>query len=547
LKDGSVRVVHEEAIVNRDPDGQALRIAGTVQDITERKRIEATNFRFLNAIDHVLGSIALYDADEGLVTCNVRYRQLSGAVGGKLLPGLKFEDYLRLLVEHGEVPEAEDDPERWIAGRLERFRNPGEVYEMLRGGHHFQIAEARLPDGGTVISTIDITEQRATEELLRRSQKMEAIGQLTGGIAHDFNNILAAIMGNLTLLQESSNDADDGNIGLIVSSVRAADRGAELTHRLLAFSRQQALDAKLMDINGMLPQFHQLASSVIGEEIKIELALEPDLWATMVDAGQLENALLNLAINARDAMPKGGRLKIKTGNQVLREQDSVTFGDMLPGNYAVITVSDNGTGMSKDILQQVFEPFFTTKEFGKGSGLGLSMVFGFAKQSGGHVAIESTEGQGTAVSIFLPKTDMVLSEPRHEVETEHKRPTGNETVLVVEDDIEIGRLLSRALGRLGYRVLQAEDGPAALATMSAADEIDLLLTDVILPNGMNGRDVAENFRKIHPAAAVLYSSGYTREILSERGQLEDGTVLLSKPYQIQDLAQRVRDVLDNRL
>ncbi len=401
--------------------------------------------------------------------------------------------------------------------------------------------------------TQDVSERKRLETVLRestdqlrQSQRLEAVGQLTGGIAHDFNNILAAIIGHLDLLQDSEAIADEFDRKGIATALRAALRGAELTHHLLAFARQQELDAKVTEINQMLPQFGQLAQRTIGEDVTVEMKLAADLWSTMVDAGQLESALLNLAINARDAMPDGGQLTVETANKVLEQDDTARHGDLTPGDYVIIAVSDTGTGMPAEVRERVFEPFFTTKAVGEGSGLGLSMVFGFAKQSGGHVSIASAAGAGTMVRIYLPRAEQTADAASTSEQSQDDRPTGDETILVVEDDNAVREYLVTVLGRLGYTILEAEDGPAALEVIAAANGIDLLLTDVILPRGMSGRDVAIAFLERYPAAGVLYSSGYTREILNRRGKLEPGVALMNKPYQTPALARRVREILDGR-
>jgi signal transduction histidine kinase len=288
------------------------------------------------------------------------------------------------------------------------------------------------------------------------------VGQLTGGIAHDFNNMLVAVIGNLDLLQISGSKKDESDKDYIETALQAAFRAADLTHRLLAFSRQQDLNAKVIEVNDILPQFQQLAKHAIGADIEIEIRPAANLWLTVVDAGQLENALLNLAINARDAMPEGGHLTIETANRVLDEDYTSKYDDLTPGDYVTVTVSDDGTGMPAEVRARVFEPFFTTKDVGKGSGLGLSMVFGFAQQSGGQVSVYSEEGEGTTVRIYLPREDQAESVDSSAEEGKQDIPTGDETILVVEDDEEVLRYLVTVLGRLGYTVLQAEDGPAAL-------------------------------------------------------------------------------------
>ena len=438
---------------------------------------------------------------------------------------------------------------------LEELKQKGMVRDFKAqsrapdGSLHWEMISAELiefqGEAAVFSSYIDITELLSVEEQLRRAQKLEAVGQLTGGIAHDFNNILAAIIGNLDLLQDSDNISDEFDKEGVAIALRAALRGADLTHRLLAFSRQQDLMAKTTRINETLPHFCRLAQSTIGEDIAIEMKLAADLWPTVVDAGQLENALLNLAINARDAMPNGGHLTIETANLVLDEDHAAKSDDLAPGDYVTVTVSDDGAGMPAEVRVRAFEPFFTTKEVGEGSGLGLSMVFGFAQQSGGQVSVYSEAGEGTTVRIYLPRDATAAAESAAE-EVKEDSPTGDETILVVEDDQGVRSYLVTVLRRLGYTVLEANDGPAALEVMAASGLIDLLLTDMIMPRGMNGRDVAAAFHDRYPAAGVLYSSGYTREVLNRRSGLEDDAALMNKPYQTPALARRVREVLDGQ-
>ena len=526
-----------------DLDGSFLGYRGTGMDVTAEVQARS---QLVDAIDSMADGVVIFDAEDRLVTFNERYRETYAGVADLLIPGTRFEDLARAAAGQGLFAEAIGHEEDWIRERLENFHlGQNLVEQQMSDGSWLQITERKTPNGYTVGIRTDITELKQREVQFRQSQKMEAVGQLTGGVAHDFNNMLAAIIGNLELVQDGGVDEEFDKESIAVA-LRAAHRGAELTHRLLAFSRQQELHAKATEINRMLPQFSQLAQRTIGEDIAIEMRLAADLWPTLVDAGQLENALLNLAINARDAMPGGGLLAIETSNQILEEGDAATSEDLVPGAYVMISVSDSGTGMPADVREHAFEPFFTTKDVGEGSGLGLSMVFGFAKQSGGQVSIYSEQGQGTTVRIYLPKADSASTDDVAVEPSSQDRLTGNETVLVVEDDKAVRDYLVTVLGRLGYTVLQAEDGPAALEVMATPDTIDLLLTDVVLPRGMSGRDVAIAFRERYPAAGVLYSSGYTRDILNRRNQLDADVVLMNKPYQAQDLAQRVRQVLDGK-
>ncbi len=538
--------ISTSARYRRDNQGKVTGVEGIVRNIADRKKAEgelrAGQQRYRDLLELNPDAI-IVQVDGTIVLANQSACRIFGADDSTHLVGRASLDIVAppqrpaIRKRRGQAM-SEGQPLAQFEAKHRRLDGVDFSSEMSIGPINW--------DGqvGTINIIKDITERKQLENQLRQSQRLEAVGQLTGGIAHDFNNILAAIVGHLELLQDSDAIEEEFDRKGIATALRAALRGAELTHRLLAFSRQQELDAKVTEINQILPQFSQLAQRTIGEDIAIEMKLAANLWPTMVDAGQLENALLNLAINARDAMPNGGLLVIETANRLLDQDDAAGFEDLAPGAYVMISVSDTGIGMPAEVQERVFEPFFTTKSVGEGSGLGLSMVFGLAKQSGGHVSIYSEEGEGTTARIYLPRAEGTADTAGTNEQTQDDRPTGEETILVVEDDKAVRDYLAIVLRRLGYTVLEAEDGPAALEVMAAANGIDLLLTDVILPRGMSGRDVAIAFRERYPTAGVLYSSGYTREILNRRGQLEPGVVLMNKPYQTPALAQRVREVLD---
>ena len=385
----------------------------------------------------------------------------------------------------------------------------------------------------------DVTEQRNTEAQLRQAQRLEAVGQMTGGIAHDFNNLLTVIIGNTELMEET----EDKSLRDLAKMAReAADRAAELTSRLLAFSRKQPLDPKAIDINALISNMDGLIRRAIGGQLEIKTVLGDDLWHVYVDPSQLENALLNLAINARDAMPNGGHLTIETGNIRIDNAAVADQAGFAPGDYLLVTVSDTGTGMDKDTLAHAFEPFFTTKDVGKGSGLGLSMIYGFVKQSRGHVRIDSEPGQGTTVRIYLPRAadDVALArqEPR-----DGSLPRGSEKILLVEDDAMVRDMVVMQLGHLGYRVVSTANGSEALAALKREDGFDLLFTDVVMPGGLNGRQLADEAWKLIPGLHVIFTSGYAESAVVQHGRPDQRVHLLKKPFRRRDLAMKVRDAL----
>ena len=371
------------------------------------------------------------------------------------------------------------------------------------------------------------------------------VGQLTGGVAHDFNNLLTVVVGNLDLLLDLISDNTKFKKP-IDTALRAALRGRDLTQRLLAFSRTQLLAPKPMEVNECVSTVAGLMRRTLGEDVEIETVLADGLWQAMADESQLENVLLNLALNSRDAMPEGGGLTIETANSHLDQEVAERESEVSAGDYVMITVSDTGMGMAPEIVRRCFEPFFTTKEIGQGSGLGLSMVYGFIKQSGGHVAIDSEPGRGTAVKLYLPRA--AVTEPRDFVPGTARQttlPTGDETIFVVEDDADVRAFVCAILKDLGYHVLEAADGPSAVAVMEDNSAIDLLLTDTVLPGGMSGGNIAEEFNKRYPNGLVLYTSVYDEDDIVRRGRWDRGTRLLAKPYRAESLAQIVRNTLDS--
>jgi len=391
---------------------------------------------------------------------------------------------------------------------------------------------------------LEMADRHQAEGALHQAQKMEAVGQLTGGVAHDFNNLLTVVMGNLQILAAHLKGdplADE----LIQAALAAARRGAELNRTLLAFSRKQRLAPVPVDFNELLEGMVGMLRRTLGEQVHIKAVAARPLPAARADPTQLETALLNLALNARDAMPEGGTLTIETAAVQFDAHQAELEGDVLPGRYVMLAVSDTGSGMPPEVAARAFEPFFTTKDTGLGSGLGLAMVYGFVKQSGGHVKIYSVPGLGTTVKLFLPEiaADEVVTAPPGATAAAY--PTGTETILVVEDAEEVRQLTCRILGGLGYRILQATDGHAALALLAERPEIDLLFTDVVLPGGLTGPEIARRARDVRPGLRILYTSGYTGNAIRQLEALASDVRLLSKPYAIEDLARTVRAVLDH--
>ncbi|MDP1931220.1 MAG: ATP-binding protein [Gammaproteobacteria bacterium] len=397
---------------------------------------------------------------------------------------------------------------------------------------------------GLTVYFQDITRRIETDERLRQSQKMDAIGQLTGGVAHDFNNLLTVILGNADAVEEYLVDAPESVRSQAQIIRKAGERAADLTHRLLAFARRQPLDPKRTNINELITDVEGMLRRTLGETVSIELVRGSGLWQAVVDPHELENAILNLAINARDAMPEGGKLTIETGNMAV-DQNYADMHQIQAGQYVLVGVSDTGTGMSPALIAKAFDPFFTTKPEGKGAGLGLSMVYGFARQSGGHVKIYSEMGEGTTIKLYLPRAV-------DDTEVEYRRSNkaapaqrGTERILVVEDDELVRRHTVESLRRLGYTVTDCADGPEAMAHLDSGEVFDMLLTDVVLAGGMSGKRVAIEALARAPTLKLLYMSGYTENAIVHHGRLDRGVALLSKPFRLVDLARKVRDVLDD--
>ena len=384
------------------------------------------------------------------------------------------------------------------------------------------------------------------EDRLRQAMKLQAVGQLTGGVAHDFNNLLTVIQGSLDLLEEAFAEGDN-RLGLLKDAMTAAERGAALTHQLLAFSRKQALRPRAVELNRLVEGMDGMLRRTLGEDVEIEFVAGPGLWRCHADPTELQNVILNLSLNARDAMPWGGKLTIEAANVRLDEVYALLHDEVRPGQYVLLGVTDTGSGMSPEVLTRAFDPFFTTKEVGKGSGLGLSMAFGFASQSGGHIRLESEEGKGTTVRIYLPRLDAEQMDLGALGEADNTlRPAGRgERILVVEDDPDVLDTATTALEALGYEPRAAVDAESAakLLRSEPPGSFSLLFTDVVLPGGRSGRDLAREAQEYDPGLPVLFTSGYTEDAIIHDGRLDPGVHLLKKPYWIGQLAQKVKEVM----
>ena len=452
----------------------------------------------------------------------------------RLIPDALRDGHRRHVADFGRS----GDTARMMASR-------GAIQARRRDGSTFPAAASitKVPAGdGVVFAAVlrDISDQVRVENQLRHAQRMESIGQLTGGIAHDFNNLLAVVIGSLELAKERTDDPAALNKQLD-AAIGASLRGAELVQRLLAFARRKALAPVAIDLNQRVPEMIAMLQRAIGDHIEIKVALRPNLWPARVDPTIIDDALLNLAINARDAMPEGGTLTIETANVQFDRGYAESNVEVAPGDYVMVAVTDTGTGMAPAVAERAFEPFFTTKTVGKGSGLGLSMVYGSVKQSGGHVKIYSEPLHGTTVKIYLPRSAEAAAAP-----AEMRRealPRGGETVLVAEDNAAMRATIEQMLAELGYRVHAVPDGPAALSWLERGAAVDLLLTDIVMPGGLSGYALAAAAEKIRPGLKILLSTGYAEGAV-RNGHENGKRPVLGKPYSMATLAQALRRVLD---
>ena len=541
IAEGDLRELNATLEQRIDERTQEIRSAFT--------RLEESERRFRILVEGVADyAIYMLDAD-GIIT--------NWNAGAERIKGYSAEEILGRPMSTFYTQEDQDAdlPARTLEIAAQTGKCETEGWRVRKGGVEFwasAIVDAIHDENGKLIGfakiTRDLTEKREVEEQLRQSQKMEAVGQLTGGIAHDFNNLLTIITGNIDMADRALDQADGGARArrAIGNAMKGAERAASLTQRLLAFSRRQPLSPKPLDLDRVVAGMSDLLKRSLGELVHLEIISSPGLWPVEADPNQIESALLNLAVNARDAMPEGGTLTIETGNAHLDSSYAAIRTEVPPGNYVVIAVSDTGTGMSRDTLARVFEPFFTTKEIGRGTGLGLSQVYGFVKQSGGHVNVYSEEGRGTTVKLYLPRfSGRLAAEDEDELARSEERSATGETILVVEDDAEVRTYSVETLRELGYHVLEAADGAAALRLLERPElGVDLLFTDVVMP-GMSGKELSDAARTIRPALRVLYTSGYTRNAIIHGGRLDAGVALLPKPFTLKALSERVRDLLDS--
>jgi PAS domain S-box-containing protein len=558
LESGTLKVIAEEPIQTRthgvrylttykmpvfDEQGQPKYLLAMSNDITEQKRaaeaLKSSEGKFASLMAASPDAVLAVDATGKIVLANDRVRETFGYEPGELIGRIAStispvsEETRERITRAMAAPEGKGAR---IVQDLEGLRKDGTHFPMEASfGQH------QSPDGIMVMIAVrDVTARKSVESQLRQAQKMEAIGNLTGGLAHDFNNLLSVVIGNLDLLREELTKGSSLD-ELANEALMAALRGAELTRRLLAFARRQPLQPKVIDVGDLIDGVSKLLSRTLGTNIEIALKPGSGVWPVLADPVQLEACLVNLAANARDAMPKGGSLQIATDNRHLDEDYVGLYPGLAAGDYTLIEVTDTGTGIPKDVLDKIFEPFFTTKSEGKGTGLGLSMVFGFMKQSNGHINVYSEPNVGTTFRLYLPRA-MTAAEVAGASEPANFALGAAETILAVEDNPRLRALVVRQLKQLGYRTLEAEDGPSAIKVLETND-VDLLFSDVIMPGGMSGYDLGRVARTRWPSIRVLLTSGFPEEKINGNGQPPWNMRLLLKPYRKEDLALILREVL----
>jgi signal transduction histidine kinase/ActR/RegA family two-component response regulator len=527
----------------------AKAFAGMAAEVSEKTAAMRRNAEILDVImARMADAVLLVDESRTIAFANSAAREMLGVRAGLLWDTWMNTRDLFRADGVAPLPLEECPVARTIGGdAVDNFEFAFRVKGETRITHVIISTRPMIAAAGAKGALLvfrDVTAWKETERLLRDAQKMDAIGQLTGGIAHDFNNMLTVITGTIDILKEGV--ADRPKLAEIARMIeKATRRGADLTKQLLAFARRQPLEPHATDINALVLDTAKLLRPALGEAIEIETRLSDGAWPAMVDATQLSAALLNLALNARDAMPDGGMLRLSTANAMLDDADAGTSGDVKGGPYVVIAVSDTGTGIPQTLHAKVFEPYFTTKEVGKGTGLGLSMVYGFVKQSGGHIRIESEEGIGTTFELYLPRsTEEALV--RAELAPAVTWPGGHEVILVVEDDALVRETVTGRLRSLGYTTIAAKDATEALALVEDGVAFDLLFTDVVMPGGMNGRELADAVTRRRPGTRVLFTSGYPEAAIVHQGRLDPDVALLNKPYRKAELAQKIREALAQR-
>jgi signal transduction histidine kinase/DNA-binding response OmpR family regulator len=486
-------------------------------------------------LDNCRDGIAVFGKDHILAASNARFFQLFGIAGNGRRERKALDD---LVAGDGRRLDALMTPPAGAAAP--DGETGGALFQIVHDDREIEIYRNAMPDGGLILACADITRRVRAEEMVRQTQKIEAIGQLTGGVAHDFNNLLQMIRTNLDLLAgdvAGNSRAEERLRNALVGT----ERGARLTQQLLAYARRQPLAPVVTNLGRLVGEMTDLLRRTLGETIEIETVVAGGLWNTLVDPGQVENAILNLAINARDAMPMGGKLTIELANSSLDDAYAADHSEVTPGQYVMLAVTDTGTGMPPEVAARAFEPFYTTKGEGKGTGLGLSMVYGFVKQSGGHAKIYSEPGHGTTVKVYLPRSKR--PEERPAVGPLGPATGGTEGILVVEDEPAVRRAAVDMLKELGYRVLEAENGENAMSVLTSGAGVDLLFTDVVMPGPMTSRELARQAEARFPGLAVLFTSGYTENAIIHHGRLDEDVHLISKPYGRDELAHKIHATL----